>query len=84
MRAASWPGRLISILLIAGITGFGVAEERTQRFDRDPGWESHNNRYATPAPREVRQDFGFSNTSHAGGKGGELGGFITPAAEPAY
>ena len=84
MRSAVWIGHSVSVLIIAGITGLVAGEERTQRFDRDPGWESHNNRSTTPGPRQVRQDFGFSNTSHAGGKAGELGGFITPAAEPAY
>src|SRR4029078_4951910 len=52
--------------------------ERTERFERDPGWEAHNNTLAPPPP--TRQDFGFSDTSNAGGKPGELGGFITPAA----
>ena len=32
----------------------------------------------------IRQDFGFSPTSHAGGKPGELGGFVQAAAEPAW
>src|SRR5262245_46290043 len=56
--------------------------ERTERFDRDPGWDGSNHRSA--APRMIRQDFGYSRTSHAGGEPGEIGGFITPAAEPAY
>jgi hypothetical protein len=56
--------------------------ERTERFDRDPAWERHNNQ--SVKPRSIRQDFGFSPTAHAGGKRGEMGGFITPAAEPAY
>jgi hypothetical protein len=59
------------------------AEERTERFDQDPGWDSLNNRPTEP-PRKVVQDFGFSKTSHAGGQPGELGGFIYAAAEPAY
>src|SRR5262245_10855988 len=84
MRAASRVGQLASIVFLAGSASLATAEERTQRFDRDPGWEGHNNRAATPAPREVRQDFGYSKTSHADGKAGEMGGFITPAAEPAY
>src|SRR5579871_6662056 len=84
MRATSWKRNLAGICILAAIPSFATAEERTQRFDRDPGWEGHNNRSTTPAPREIRQDFGFSNTSHAGGKPGEIGGFITPAAEPAY
>jgi hypothetical protein len=59
-------------------------EERTEQFDRDPGWEGHNNRSAVPQPRLIRQNFGFSNTAHAGGKLGEIGGLISPAAEAAY
>lgn len=84
MRCASWLWRLAVLGCLAGMASFSTAEERTQHFDRDPGWESHNNRSSTPPPRQVRQDFGFSNTSHAGGQPGELGGFITPAAEPAF
>src|SRR5690242_5573092 len=60
------------------------AAERTERFDRDPNWSGHNNRAENPKPRTIRQDFGYSRTTHAGGKPGEMGGFISPAAEPAY
>jgi hypothetical protein len=74
---------LIGVLAFIVIPSPGMGEERTQRFDQDPGWEAHNNR-ASGAAREVRQDFGYSKTAHAGGKLGEIGGFITPAAEPAY
>src|SRR5262245_45238746 len=76
----------IGIVLLLGLAGAwpALAEERTQKFDRDPGWDGHNNHAAAPAPRTIRQDFGYSRTSHAGGKGGEVGGFISPAAEPAY
>src|SRR5438128_2024463 len=74
--------RLSAITLL--VVGAGVmAEERTERFDRDPGWEGRNNRSAILA-RTIRQDFGYSDTAHAGGKRGEMGGFISPAAEPAY
>jgi hypothetical protein len=59
-------------------------EERTEHFDHDPGWDAHNNRSPVPRPRTIRQDFGFSNTAHAGGSPGEMGGFLSPAAEPAY
>jgi hypothetical protein len=56
-----------------------------QSFDRDPQWDGHNNRAARPEPQPVRQDFGFSATTHVGGsKPGEIGGHTTPAAEPAY
>ena len=60
------------------------AAERTEHFDSDPRWDGRNHRAAEPAPREIRQDFGYSPTSHAGGKPGEIGGLISPAGEAAY
>jgi hypothetical protein len=76
-------GAMMSVSLFGGPQDtIQTKSERTERFDRDPGWESRNNRSAVP--RTIRQDFGFSHTAHAGGKRGELGGFITPAAEPAF
>ena len=59
------------------------AEQRFESFDRDPGWDGHQNR--SVRPKTVRQDFGYSpNTSHAGGARGEVGGVLQPAAEAAY
>src|SRR5688500_7495238 len=52
------------------------AEERTQRFDRDPGWEGVNNRLAGPIT--LKQDFGYSKDRR------QVGGLIADAAEPAY
>jgi uncharacterized protein YjiK len=75
------------IVLLAAICGGSVAfaSERTERFDKDPAWEGHNNRAVTPEPRIIKQEFGYSATSHAGGSvPGEAGGLITPAGEPAY
>ena len=75
----------LSLLLVRPGSGgeqAGAGNERTEHFDRDPGWDGHNHRSA--ATRTIRQDFGYSPTAHAGGKPGEMGGFITPAAEPAY
>jgi len=73
----------VLLLFFGAVTGGGA--ERTERFDKDPGWDGHNNRAATPEPRSIRQDFGYSGrTSHCGGKPGEMGGFITPAGEPAF
>ncbi|CAN5274090.1 hypothetical protein BH10PLA2_BH10PLA2_07370 [soil metagenome] len=60
------------------------ADERVEHFDRDPQWETNNSHSNAFGARPVRQDFGFRNSAHAGGRPGELGGFITPAAEPAY
>ncbi len=59
-------------------------KERTEHFDKDPGWDGQNNRASKPAKRTVKQDFGYSRSANAGGKPGEIGGFISPAAEPAY
>ena len=76
----------VAFLIGAGPLSASRGEERTERFDRDPGWEGRNNRASRNSPRTVRQDFGFSpSTRHAGGRAaGELGGLITPAAEPAF
>jgi hypothetical protein len=58
---------------------------KTETFAVDPGWDSHNNRASDPEPRQIVQNFGFDSTgNHAGGPAGEIGGFITPAGEPAY
>lgn len=56
----------------------------TESFDRDPDWDGVNNRNNRIEPRRIVQDFGFSPTANAGGEPGEIGGFITPAGEPAY
>ena len=63
------------------------AKEKTEAFDRDPGWHGVNNRSARIASglRTIQQDFGWSEKSNnAGGEPGELGGFIAPAGEFAY
>jgi hypothetical protein len=58
---------------------------KTETFDDDPGWEGRNNRALNPTPRRIVQNFGFNpSTSNAGGATGEIGGFITPAGEPAF
>src|SRR5436853_246761 len=71
-------------VFVACIAGPLAGEERVERFDKDPGWEGKNNRSTTPEKRTIRQDFGYSRTANAGGEVGEIGGFITPAAELAY
>jgi hypothetical protein len=72
---------IAAILMIAGTV---FAKERTEHFDKDPAWDGQNNHATTPEKRKVRQDFGYSPTNNIGGKAGEIGGIITPAAEPAY
>jgi hypothetical protein len=57
----------------------------TETFDVDPGWDGRNNRASDAGPRQIVQNFGFDgSSSNAGGPAGEIGGFITPAGEPAY
>src|SRR3954453_20032389 len=78
-------GVALAGLIAAAVGTSARGGERTERFDRDPGWEGRNHHSTHFAPRTVRQDFGFSPTRHAGGRStGEIGGVISPAAEPAY
>jgi hypothetical protein len=76
--------RLWSVAVAVALAAPAVGKEKTEHFDKDPGWDGVNNRATTPDKRTVRQDFGYSRTAHAGGRPGEVGGFITPAAEPAW
>ena len=85
----SWRPVIVSAFLIGvwmpACAGAQTSGMKTESFDRDPGWKGVNNRSAQEhAPITIRQDFGYSNTSHAGGKPGEIGGFLSQAAEPAY
>ena len=75
-----------ALLLAAAAPGPAPGGMKTETFDRDPGWDRSNNRPADrkDEPVEVRQDFGFSDTSHAGGKRGEAGGRVQAAAEAAF
>jgi hypothetical protein len=75
---------ILSVILALWFGAQTGAEERTERFDTDPKWDGYNNRAAVPEPRTIKQDFGYSRTTHAGGVAEEVGGFFTPAAEPAY
>lgn len=79
---------LVGAAIVVSASSEAAAAERpdtrTENFDNDPNWDGHNNRAAKPKPMKVKQDFGYSATAHAGGKKGEIGGFMTPAAEPSY
>lgn len=83
MRTLSRLALCFPLLLTAVCGAAGTYAEKTEHFDRDPGWEGVNNRPTSPT-REIRQDFGHSKTAHCGGGLGEIGGFITPSAEAAY
>ena len=56
---------------------------KTEHFDRDPGWEGHNNRIVPEKVRLVKQDFGYSATHFAGKEAGEIGGRIQRSSVPA-
>lgn len=73
------------MIIIEGAADPAGRATRTRDFDADPRWDGHNNRIgADREPVKVKQDFGYSATARAGGAGaGEIGGFVTPAAEPA-
>ncbi len=73
---------LTLLIALAVGPGSGGAEQaaktvlKTERFDRDPGWEGHNNRIVPKLVKTVKQDFGYSATSFAGKHKGEIGGTI--------
>lgn len=75
------PEALIRLWDVGTLEG---SRERVERFDMAPRWDSLNNHADVPKPRIVRQDFGYSKTNHAGREVGEMGGYISSAAEPAY
>jgi hypothetical protein len=84
---ATW--NLLAAALLAvyplGLQGGEPQRTKTETFDADPGWEGVNNRTARRLePVDVRQDFGYSRSKHAGGGIGEMGGVVTPTGEPAY
>jgi hypothetical protein len=78
---------VVTFAVSAGI-GWAVDQPPTvlkiESFDRDPGWEGHNNHIVPQHVPTVTQDFGYSKTNLAGQAAGELGGQVTRASEPAY
>src|SRR5687768_7014532 len=85
---------LVVAAALLAVPMFGAAVARAQEpartstksesFDRDPGWEAHNNRIVPEEYPTVTQGFGYSKTNIAGKSPGEMGGLVTRAAEPAY
>ena len=75
---------IIPIFATASMMAAGAPPAlKTEHFDRDPGWEGHNNRVTSKKPVQVKQDFGFSATNHAGKAAGEMGGTIQRSTKPA-
>src|SRR5262249_48098942 len=91
-RGMALPVRRLALMmpLTAALVGPVSADERpgpvtrTESFDRDPGWEGHNNRIVPRKYPTVVQDFGYSKTNVAGKAAGELGGQVWRASEPAF
>lgn len=81
---------VLMALVTAAAVGVVAADERqattlkTESFDKDPGWEGHNNRVVPKTVKTVQQGFGFSATNYAGKEKGEIGGTIWRSATPAY
>jgi hypothetical protein len=81
--------RLVGVALLLSLA-VGRAEDqpkmviKTEHFDRDPGWESHNNRIVAKKYPTIVQDFGYSKTNVAGKSPGEMGGQVWRASERAY
>jgi hypothetical protein len=79
-------------MLLAALTALalpprasGEEKTKTETFDEDPGWQGVNHRAAIERePAAIRQDFGYSLSEKAGGRRGEIGGFVMPAGEAAY
>ncbi|HEY7331002.1 MAG TPA: hypothetical protein VH592_25420 [Gemmataceae bacterium] len=81
-------GLIAAALLISFTAGRGEDNPKTilktEPFDRDPGWEAHNNRIVPKEYPTIVQDFGYTKTNFAGKSPGELGGQVWRASEPAY
>src|SRR5262245_48159545 len=59
--------------------------QKTETFDRDPGWDGQRHRLVPKDPPLVKQDFGYSaDTNHAGESRGEIGGEFWRSITPAY
>jgi hypothetical protein len=85
---AHWPLCFLSLLLLTLHSPTRAGETpailKSESFDKDPGWEGHNNHIVPENVPTVRQDFGYSKTSFAAKAAGEIGGLVTRASEPAF
>jgi len=79
-----------TLLVALALSATGGADDQpketslqAESFEKDPGWEGHNNRIVPERVPTVTQDFGYSHTSFASTAAGELGGRVMRAAEPA-
>jgi hypothetical protein len=75
---------LLAVISMGHARGADAPALKTEHFDRDPGWEGHNNHIVPKDVLTVQQDFGYSATNHAGKAAGEMGGRIQRSTTPAY
>lgn len=75
-----------SVLCGFGVAGYAapVVSVKTEHFDRDPGWDAYQNRQMPAKLPIVKQDFGFSETNHAGQSKGEIGGIVQRVSVPSW
>lgn len=80
------PTQLLAVCLFMNCSAWGAAVPalKTQAFDRDPGWDGHNNHIAPKGVPKVVQDFGYSRTTFAGKEPGEIGGRVQRTAKAAF
>src|SRR3954452_7108005 len=83
-------GFFLVALLSAFVAATGFSQDRpapvlkSESFERDPGWEGHNNRLKPKGDKTVRQDFDYCPTNIAGKEKGEIGGTIWRSPSRAY
>ena len=80
----SRPLALVCLALSVIGSPFARAADKSEGFDRDPGWEAFNNRIVPDRVPTVAQDFGYSPTNFAGKAKGEMGGHMTRATRAAH
>jgi hypothetical protein len=62
-----------------------VIDGRPERFEADPRWDARGSEVEFPEPtRRPNHDFGYRQTTHAGGSAGEVGGIVWRDERPAY
>jgi len=80
-------GRLAAPFVLMGAllcSPQGECAVTCESFGNDPGWEAVNNIPPEDACQEKTQDFRYRDTSRAGGKPGEIGGWLYRSLTPSY
>jgi len=84
MKIVFYFALLLSACVVAGKATKEPKEMARQDFSQDPDWDAYNNRILPDAAMITRQQFGWSQTNHAGGKTkGEIGGRVQRSVTPA-